>query len=361
MLQLIADGKTVGQTSIAWYGVIFSIALVVALSFGIHNAKKIKLTGDDILTLFLYTVPLAVIFARLLYVITHTKDYNDFVSIFKIWEGGVTIYGGVLGGILGVFIFSRVKKISFLTITDFAVSPLLVGQSIGRWGNFVNQEAFGKPILNDKLHHFPFAVKITNPQGVDEALWKEWSKDGKNQFFAATFFYEICLNLIGLALIFNLWKRYKRYKGVWTVLYLLWFMIVRGALDYIRIDGTEKLQNFNKYAGAPVILIMLFLMLFLVYAQKSREVLFKVQSAIKRNTLSTVYLTKEEVWLYMIGQKIVSKRISNQILRNKDSQLNIKKRWNFYEGIENNYFKDLKKEKYLHGKEKLVFTVEGNV
>lgn len=359
MLQLIAVKKTLGETQIAWYGVIFSIALIVALSFAIYNAKKIKLTGDDILTLFLYTVPLAVICARLLYVISHTKDYSNFVDIFKIWEGGVTIYGGVIGGILGVFIFSKIKKISFFTLTDFAVSPLLVGQAIGRWGNFVNQEAFGKAITIEDLKRFPFAVKITEPQGVDPVKWAEWTKKGE-EWFAATFFYEICLNLIGLALIFNLWKKYKKYKGAWTLLYLLWFMIVRGGLDYIRIDGTDKLQFFNRFFGAPIIIMMLSLIVFFIYAQKSREVLFKVQNAVRRNTLSSVYLSKEEVWLYNIGKNIVQKKIANEIAKKNNKQINIKKRWYFYEGVENKYFVDLNKTTYIKQKIKYSYGLGDN-
>ena len=323
---------------IAWYGIIFSIALIVALTFAIYNAHRIKLTGDDILTLFLCTVPLAVIFARILYVATHSRDYSNFVDVFKIWEGGVTIYGGVLGGILGVIIFAARKKISFFKLTDFAVSPLLVGQMIGRWGNYVNQEAFGIPIKNEKLHFFPIGIKITNPSGLTPEIAAKYADKNGNfieGYYAATFFYEICFNAIGLALIYTLWRKYRKYKGVWTTLYLFWFMLGRGLIDFLRLDGTLKLQEAMKYAGAPAFALLILFMLFLVYAQKSREIIRKVEGAIKRNTLKTVVISMAEVRLYTVAVKMLDTKEEKNLI------------WKFYKNIDKKYFINLKESDFI--------------
>ena len=209
---------------------------------------------------------------------------------------------------------------------------------IGRWGNFVNQEAFGIPIKNGKLHFFPISIYINNPSGLTPEIAAKYADKNGNfieGYYAATFFYEICFNAIGLALIYTLWRKYKKYKGVWTVLYLFWFMLGRGLIDFLRLDGTLKLQAAMKYAGAPVFALLILFMVFLVYAQKSREIIRKVEGALKRNTLKTVLISKTEVNLYTVVVKI---------LKNKEDKNLI---WKFYKNIDRKYLINLKETDFI--------------
>ena len=128
---------------------------------------------------------------------------------------------------------------------------------------------------------------------------------------------------------------HKKYKGGWTVVYLFWFMLGRGLIDFLRLDGTLKLQAAMKYAGAPVFALLILFMVFLVYAQKSREIIRKVEGALKRNTLKTVLISKTEVNLYTVVVKI---------LKNKEDKNLI---WKFYKNIDRKYLINLKETDFI--------------
>ncbi len=184
---------------VAWYGIIITTAMVVGLLVAVLLTKKIKLTSDDLLEMFLIAIPMAIIFARLGYVIVRPYEYfiipnfniNDFINIFAIWDGGLTIISGAPGGILGGYLWCRWRKADFLRIADIAVCVLLLSQAIGRWGNFFNQEIYGAPITNEAWQWFPAAVYIAREGG----------------FFQATFFYEMILNLIGFGVMLFISRR----------------------------------------------------------------------------------------------------------------------------------------------------------
>ncbi|HRR90519.1 MAG TPA: prolipoprotein diacylglyceryl transferase, partial [Eubacteriales bacterium] len=169
---------SIGSLTVEWYGLILTSAMVIGLIYIIREGKRIDLKPDDSLELFLWIIPLAVIFARLLYVLVRPDEYlpvktwDDFVNFIAIWEGGITIIGGILGGVIGGIIFSLIRKRNFGKVADLIIPALLLGQAIGRWGNFINQEAFGVAISNPALQWFPFAVYIDSPfAGVAEGWY----------------------------------------------------------------------------------------------------------------------------------------------------------------------------------------------
>lgn len=218
----------IGRLSVRWYGIILTSAMIIGLFILTSMGKKKGISSDDTLELFLWLIPTAVIFARIIYVFANNKEYNylpihswdDFVYAIAIWDGGITIYGGILGGIIGGLIWCKRKKVNIGTVFDICVPILLLCQSIGRWGNFFNQEAFGQIVTNPKLHTLPFAVYI----------------DSLGEWRQATFLYEGIVNFIGAIVAYYLWKNNK-VKGALVPFYLVWYCIIRLILDFLRVDG----------------------------------------------------------------------------------------------------------------------------
>lgn len=207
--------------NIAWYAIIVTSGIVAGILLGGFLAKKKGYTFEMLIDLMLLALPMAIVFARLYYVIFEWERYaGDFMKIIAIWEGGLAIYGGVIGALLAALIFSKWKKVPFGDILDIGAPGLILGQAIGRWGNFVNQEAFGNVITNPSMQWFPYGVYI-------ERLG-EWHQ--------ATFFYESAWNLIVLAVLLWYWKRAK-HKGNVFVMYLVMYGIGRFFIEGLRTDS----------------------------------------------------------------------------------------------------------------------------
>ncbi len=244
----------IGSLSVEWYGLIIVIGMIVGLAYACWQSKKVGLTPDDIIELFLWLIPLAIVFARLLYVLPRNDEYfgnkllhgwEKFVHIIAIWEGGITIIGGLLGGLIGAVFFSlrHKKQTNFLNVVDLVVVPVFLGQIIGRWGNFVNQEAFGLPITNKALQFFPFGVYITDANGVSgdfkTIVDQHIAAGGGGNWFCATFFYEGVWNAIGVAIAVALWRKdyQKKYPGILMIFYLFWYCLGRFWLEFLRMDA----------------------------------------------------------------------------------------------------------------------------
>ena len=154
--------------------------MVLGFALAIYRCRKTGINKEHIYDLALWLIPVCIICARAYYVIFEWDNYkNDLLSVFEINRGGLAIYGGVLGGVAVALIYCKVKRISFLSLADTLMPSLVLGQAIGRWGNFVNQEAYGNQITNPSLCFFPYGVYI---EEIDQ--WRQ-----------ATFFYESALNL----------------------------------------------------------------------------------------------------------------------------------------------------------------------
>jgi phosphatidylglycerol:prolipoprotein diacylglycerol transferase len=190
--------------NIAWYGVIIASGLILGILLASFRARRRGWSSDLVLDFILLAVPLAIIGARTYYV-AFEWDYfaANPAKIIAINQGGLAIYGAVIGGFLAAFIFSRAAKFPFLKLIDLVIPSLILGQAIGRWGNFVNQEAFGALVTNPNLQFFPLAVYI-------ESLG-EWHQ--------ATFFYESFCNTILLVITLYSGGRVSR-----TVLFATYFI-----------------------------------------------------------------------------------------------------------------------------------------
>lgn len=207
--------------NIAWYGVIIGLGMILATAFAAWRAKKAGYQSDLIIDFVLFAIPISIICARLYYVIFEWEMYSqDLMKIFAIREGGLAIYGGVLGGIMTTIVFCKVNKFPLLKMFDFAVPSLLLGQIIGRWGNFVNQEAFGNLITDSKLQFFPYGVYI-------ERLG-EWHQ--------ATFFYESALNLILFILMLIVMRKVQK-DGWMLAMYFIGYGCIRCFVEGMRADS----------------------------------------------------------------------------------------------------------------------------
>ena len=215
----------VGSLSVRWYGIFITLAILIGYGVACLNAKKRGLSLDFMLELFLWVVPFAIVFARLSYVLFHPADFvvhniKDFGEIFAIWEGGISILGAIPGGALGAFIACRRNKVKATVVLDIIAPGLVLGQALGRWGNFANQELYGMAVTNPAYQKFPFAVFI----------------EAENGWFQATFFYEMVLNLIGFAILMCVFYRSK--KNMMTFMtYLCWYMVVRAIMEVFRSDA----------------------------------------------------------------------------------------------------------------------------
>ncbi|MDO4385262.1 MAG: prolipoprotein diacylglyceryl transferase [Clostridia bacterium] len=209
--------------SIHWYGVLIAMGVLLAILLMSRREKRYGLAPDTSLSLALWIVPFAIVCARAYYVAFEWRAFRDNpLEIFDIRGGGMAIYGGVLGGVLAGWIFTRAKHIPFLTMADVAAPALALGQAIGRWGNFINQEAYGVPITSPALQWFPLAVYIER-----EGSW-----------FAATFFYESawCLLICVLILLLERTRSFAR-PGRAALFYVFMYAAERTVVEGLRMDS----------------------------------------------------------------------------------------------------------------------------
>ena len=151
---------SIGNIEIAWYALIITMGIIAAGLYTIWRANQVNVSTEDIVDFLLFVVPTGIIGARLYYVLTTLDRYDSFLEVINIRNGGLAIYGGILAGALAVFLVARYKKIPFLTIADCCTPGIILAQSIGRWGNFMNGEAYGYQTdafirmgLHNKAHH----------------------------------------------------------------------------------------------------------------------------------------------------------------------------------------------------------------
>lgn len=213
-----------------WYGVLMALGILIGVWLTLREGKRKKLTEDDILDMCLVIIPSGVVGARLYYVIFEWASYaSNPIRALYIWEGGLAIYGAVIGGLIGMFIYSRVKKIRFLKLADCIAPGLVLAQAIGRWGNFFNQEAFGLPINNGELMWFPFAVYIEGYHTFN-------GQPCSNPYHMATFFYESVWCLIVFIILWSCRRKFK-HAGDAILSYAALYGLERMFVERLRGDS----------------------------------------------------------------------------------------------------------------------------
>lgn len=200
-----------------WYGVIIALGFLLAVAYCYHRCREFGISPDDLTDNLLFAVPLAIIGARAYYVIFY-GHYDSFWDMVKIWEGGLAIYGGIIAALITVWIVCRVKRISPLAVLDTASFGFLIGQSVGRWGNFMNREAYG------------YETDIFCRMGL--------TLNGKSIYVHPTFLYESLWNALGFVLLHTLSKKIERkFDGEFFLLYLAWYGLGRAWIEGLRSDS----------------------------------------------------------------------------------------------------------------------------
>ncbi len=209
----------IGSFSIYYYGILIALGLLLACIYGLKRGKEFGLTQDDILDGALWIIPLAVVCARIYYCIFSWDEYAaDPISVLYIWNGGLAIYGGVIGAAIGIVVYCLIKKIPIGTALDITSLGFLIGQSIGRWGNFFNREAFGS------------TTESFLRMGLENI------STGTVTYHHPTFLYESVWNAIGFVLLHFLSKR-RKYDGQVALGYAAWYGLGRTFIEGLRTDS----------------------------------------------------------------------------------------------------------------------------
>lgn len=209
----------IGDKPIYWYGIIIAAALIVGVALGIREAKRKGFRSEMVMDFMLLSIPIGIVCARLYYVIFEWDNYaGNLLRIFAVWEGGLAIYGAVIGGMIAALVFKRWRRVYVGDMLDIAAPSLILAQAIGRWGNYVNQEAHGGLVLNPAWQWFPMGVQI-------DGAW-----------YQATFFYESFWNVLVFIMLMAVRRKIKARGGVFA-LYVALYGFGRFWIESLRTDS----------------------------------------------------------------------------------------------------------------------------
>lgn len=225
-----------GPISIYWYSVMIALGFLAAMVVCLTEVKRKKLDIEKYSNMVFYAVLFGILGARIYYVLFNLDYYLKMPSeILKVWHGGLAIHGGIIAGILVVYFYTKKYKMNFLKTLDISVVGIIIAQAIGRWGNFFNQEAFGKLTTKAVL------IKQRIPNFIIERMYIDGA------YYQPTFLYESVWNLIGFIIMLFLRRTKKLKVGYLTGFYLIWYSIGRCFIEYFRSDslmlGTIKVAQ----------------------------------------------------------------------------------------------------------------------
>ncbi len=242
-------GFSLGSMEIRLYGIIIALGLVLAVVYGLKRRREFGLSEDALLDGVLIIVPISIVCARLYYCIFSWHEFAaDPVSVLYIWKGGLAIYGAVIGASVSTVAYCLIRKLKLPAVLDIMVLGFLIGQCIGRWGNFFNREAVGDLAENTD---FLFRMGLFN------------TVTGEYEYFHPTFLYESLWNLIGFIALHFLSKR-KQYDGQIALGYLFWYGLGRTIIEGLRMDSlyigplrvSQLLAAVTCFAGAVALMLL---------------------------------------------------------------------------------------------------------
>ena len=228
----------IGNFTIHWYGIIIAVGFLLGVIYAIKRSKEFGLTEDNIIDMLICAVPLAIIGARAYYVIFSWENYKDnLVDVIKVWEGGLAIYGGIIGSVIGLIIFSKWRKIKVGAIADVGGLGLLIGQAIGRWGNFINREAYGVKTT------VAWRMGLTNEYGTF--------------YYHPCFLYESLWNIIGFVIL-HFYSKKRKFDGEVFLLYLAWYGLGRALIESLRTDSLYLFGSSLRVSQLVALLCVIF-------------------------------------------------------------------------------------------------------
>ncbi|MDY4004155.1 prolipoprotein diacylglyceryl transferase [Ligilactobacillus saerimneri] len=216
-----------GPIPVHWYGIIIASAMVLAVFLAVNEGQKRGIKEDTIYDLLLWGLPLALICARLYYVIFQWQYYRVYPSeIYRIWDGGIAIYGGLIGAFIVVLVLCKRQEISAWLMLDVVAPTVILAQGIGRWGNFVNQEAHGRATSRFFLQSLHLPEWIINQMRINGV------------YYQPTFLYESVWDILGFILLVSLRHRLHLFKqGEIFLAYLIWYALGRFFIEGMRTDS----------------------------------------------------------------------------------------------------------------------------
>ena len=238
---------SIGGVHIYWYGVCIAVGLCLALVFAFRHSIEFGVDPDGMVDVILIGVVLGIVSARAYYVAMAPFQYQSIWEMIAIRDGGLAIYGGVIMAVVVLLVFCKVRQIRFLAFADLGVFGMLIGQMIGRWGNFVNIEAYGGP------------TELPWRMGIYAYV------DGVRQYMEVhpTFLYESLWNLLGFALLVQIARRWRKFDGQMFLSYFAWYGVGRGFIEGLRTDslylfGTSiRVSQLFGFATAAIAIVLL--------------------------------------------------------------------------------------------------------
>ncbi|MGM0902632.1 MAG: prolipoprotein diacylglyceryl transferase [Bacillota bacterium] len=216
---------SLGPIQVHWYGVIIGLGIALALWLAMREGEKRGLDKDLFADLMLWAIPIAILSARIYYVIFQWEYYVQHPSeILAIWNGGIAIHGALIGAVVTAYIFTKKRNVSFWKVADIAAPSIILGQAIGRWGNFINQEAHGGEVTRAFLENLMLPEFIINQMYINGV------------YYHPTFLYESVWNILGFALLMGL-RRVNLGRGELFLSYVIWYSIGRFFVEGLRTDS----------------------------------------------------------------------------------------------------------------------------
>ncbi len=239
-----------GPFEIRWYGLIITLGIVLAFLYTSYRSRQEGIVFDDLLDIAIFTIPCAVIGARIYYVLMTLDQYDNFLDMIAIWNGGIAIYGAIIAGAVTIFAVCRYKKISVLKMLDATAPAVMIGQILGRWGNFFNGEAYGTQVLESSPLYFIRMGLLPNVESYT-----------KMYYFHPTFLYESLWNLVGFLIIHFLYKK-KKFDGQVVLMYITWYGFGRMLIEGLRTDSLyigvfriSQVVGFLCFATGTILLV----------------------------------------------------------------------------------------------------------
>jgi phosphatidylglycerol:prolipoprotein diacylglycerol transferase len=233
-----------GPIQIYWYGIIIAAGALLGWWLAVRESERRGLPKDSFVDVILFAVPISIISARIYYVIFKWEYYSEHPGeIIAIWEGGIAIHGALIGAVLTVVVFAKIRGVSFWKLVDIAAPSLILGQAIGRWGNFINQEAFGGEVSRAFLENLFLPDFIINQMYINGA------------FHHPTFLYESAWNFLGFAVLLLL-RRANLRRGELFLTYVMFYSVGRFFIEGMRTDSLMLTENLRMAQVISVALIV---------------------------------------------------------------------------------------------------------
>ncbi|MCM3787368.1 prolipoprotein diacylglyceryl transferase [Domibacillus indicus] len=242
-----------GNFQVHWYGIIIGIGIALGFYLASKEANRLGLPEDTFSDLLIWAIPIALISARAYYVLFEWSYYSQHPeAIIQIWNGGIAIHGALIGSVITAIVFTRKRRLSFWKLADIAAPSIILGQAIGRWGNFMNQEAHGGEVTRSFLENLHLPEFIINQMYIDGA------------YYHPTFLYESVWNILGFVLLLVL-RRVNPKRGELFLSYVIWYSVGRFFIEGMRTDSLMLPGDFLRIAQVLSLSLIVIAAALLVY------------------------------------------------------------------------------------------------